>query len=167
MLAASAIWTFLRSPFARYLGLVVGVSVGVVWGVMAIRGGGYAACERTYQDAALEATQALHAQYIAEMERGNRLASALRQEQRETQRLREQHANHSRLLVGTCPSGVRTLHDAAATGTELSEAAIGALNSTRTVEASSIAEAVTDNYARARDCQNQLNKLIDFIEGQK
>jgi hypothetical protein len=167
MPAASAIWTFLRSPFARYLGLVVGISVGVVWGVMAIRGSGYSACQRDHQAAALEATSALQKQYIAEVERADRLAYELHKEQRENNRLREKNANHSRLLVGTCPSGVRTLHDAAATGTELSEAAIGALNSTRTVEASAIAEAVTDNYARARDCQNQLNKLIDFIEGQK
>jgi hypothetical protein len=150
------------SPLALRLGLAVGLSALVIGGALYLRSGGYSACERDHKAAALEAAEQMHATYIAEVERGDKLAVALQDQRRENQRLRDKHADHARLLVGTCPSGLRTLHDAAASGTELSQAAIGTLNSTGTVAASAIAESVTNNYATARDCQDQLNKLIDW-----
>ena len=153
---------FALSPLTLRIGLAVGIAALAVGGALYIRSGGYSACERDYQAAALEATEQMHAQYIAEVERGDKLAAALQDQRRENQRLRDKHADHARLLVGTCPSGLRTLHDAAASGTELSQAAIGTLNSASTVAASEVAVAVSNNYALARECQDQLNKLIDW-----
>lgn len=150
----------LFGPFTPWLAL--GSLVALIGSYFYGHHAGGTSCERDHQTAALQATQALHAQYVAEKERGDKIAVALQAERRENQRLRGQHADNARLLTGTCPNGLRVLHDAAASGKELSEAAFRTLNQTGTVAASEVAEAVTGNYATARDCQKQLNALIDW-----
>lgn len=129
------------------------------------RAAGVDACEIEHAAAAAEAQQANYQRYLAAVEWGNRVSAQLAQAQRRSQNLKESHETVARNLDGTCPVGLRVLHDAAALGTDVPDAARASLSSPATVAADWVGATVAENYARARECQAQLNALIAWHEG--
>ena len=128
---------------------------------------GHARCVGEQAQAALAQQAEADQRYRAAIAWGNQISQDLAAKQREVQTLRSQHESAARDLVGTCPVGLRVLHDAAASGRDLSATPHPSLDAPGTVDASHIGAAVAGNYARARACQAQLTALIDFIEAQK
>lgn len=123
------------------------------------------ACEIEHAAAAAEAQQADHQRYLAAVEWGNQVSAQLAQAQQRIATLKGSHEDFARTLSGTCPVGLRHLHDAAASGKGLSEAARASLGATATVDAGWIGQTVAANYANCRACQEQLNALIDWHAG--
>lgn len=130
------------------------------------RSDGRAACERAATAAQVTAQAEALAQYEAALAWGNQVSAQLAARQREIRTMRNQHADYALSIDGTCPGRLRYLHDAAALGTALPDAARASLAATQPLDAARIAGAVADNYARARDCQAQLTALIEWHEGQ-
>lgn len=126
---------------------------------------GESACELEHQAALASAQQQAQQQYESAIAWGNRVSAQLAQAQRRSQSLKEHHETVARNLDGTCPVGLRVLHDAAALGTEVPESARASLTSPATVAADWVGATVAANYARARECQAQLNALIAWHEG--
>jgi len=135
----------------------------VLWSVFsAIDSGGYDRCQaehdattRKHLEKQLDAT-------LDEIERGNALSMRLTEATRKIDKLKENHHEAAGVISGTCPDGLRVLHDAAATGTYLPDPTGASLGTTKTIEASAIGKAVADNYAAARWCEEHLNTLIDW-----
>lgn len=137
------------------------------WGYSAVYGRGVTACETKYKLAAAEAATADHTSYLAAVQWGNQVSAALAKAQRRGAALKENYRVFAHDLVGTCPQQLRVLHDAAATGANLPDAAGPPAAATATVAARDLGEAVVDNYARCRGNADQLNALIDWHEGVK
>ena len=130
------------------------------------RSDGRAACERAATAAQVIAQAEALAQYEAAIAWGNQVSGQLAHARRHIQSTKESHETAALDLVGTCPVGLRVLHDAAASGDDLPQAARASLAAPGTVAADWVGSALAVNYARARDCQAQLTALIEWHEGQ-
>lgn len=123
---------------------------------------GYARCENKHVAQAAEAAAAARKDYLDAIARGDEISAKLATAQAENRRLRNDLANDVDRLRGLCPAGLRILHDAAAAGHALPEAARASLDSPATVDARAVAQAIAGNYADCRGYIDQLNALIDW-----
>jgi hypothetical protein len=130
-------------------------------------GAGVDATELRYANARQEATEADHTQYVAAVAWGSQVSATLAATQREIEVLRSRHDNYARRITGTCPDGLRVLHDAAAEGTDVPESAGQTTGSTATVAASDIGAAIAENYAAFRENAEQLESWITWCKGIK
>lgn len=153
-----------------HLRLVLG-AIGTVavmgapwWGYSTIWDRGYETCQTEHIAKAAEAAAEARQDYLDAVARGDEISTKLAAAQAENRRLRNDLANDVDRLRGLCPAGLRLIHDAAATGTTLSEAARTSLDTPATVDARPIAQAIAGNYAECRGCIAQLNALIDWHE---
>ena len=155
------------APWRLYLGFaaVVAALAGIWGGVRALESRGYDRCRGEQSEAHRQALAAQLDATLDEIERSNRQAFQLAEARTQNEDLRSHHAKAAFALVGTCPAGLLTLHDAAATGTYLPDPAGRTLATGATVEARPIGEALADNYAHCRDCITRLNGWIDFWNG--
>lgn len=156
-------------PIRLYLYLGAGLAVLLAgWALHhRIDAGGYDRCVHEQQVAAAQTEKEDTARYLAAVDWGNQVSAQLAVRQTEIQTLRSQHAQYALTLDGTCPGRLRLIHDAAALGTTVPDTPIASLAETQPLDADRIASTVAENYARARDCQAQLNALIDWFQGAK
>jgi hypothetical protein len=149
--------------YAYFAAVLVVLSAG--WALHRhIDAGGYDRCRDEFALAAAQAEKKDHDDYLAAMAWGNQVSAQLAAAQQRIATLKDDHAEFAYSLAGTCPVSLRYLHDAAASGEDLSDAARASLASPATVDAGWIGSAVSANYARARECAAQLNALIDWHE---
>lgn len=155
------------APWRRYLGFaaVVVALAGILGGVRALESRGYDRCRGEQNEAHRQALAAQLDATLDEIERSNRQAFQLAEARTQNEDLRSHHAKAASALVGTCPAGLLTLHDAAATGAYLPDPGGRTLATGAPVEARPIGEALADNYANCRDCITRLNGWIDFWNG--
>lgn len=149
----------------RYLPHMLGTIavLGAIWWVHdSVWDAGYARCESEHITQAAEAAAAAREDYLDAVERGDQISAKLATAQAENRRLRNDLANDVDRLRGLCPAGLRLIHDAAAAGRALPEAARASLDSPATVDARAVAQAVAGNYADCREYAAQLNALIDW-----
>lgn len=149
----------------RYLPHAIGtvaVLGAVWWGYSTIWDEGYESCQTEHIAQAAEAAAEARQDYLDAVARGDEISAKLAAAQAENRRLRNDLANDVDRLRGLCPAGLRLIHDAAATGTPLSDAARASLDTPATVDARPIASAIAGNYAECRGCLDQLNALIDW-----
>lgn len=139
----------------------------VWWGYSTIWDKGYASCENKHVVQAAQADAAARAEYLDAVARGDEISARLAAAQTENRRLRNDLAHDVDRLRGVCPAGLRLVHDAAATGATLSEAARTSLDTPATVDARPLAAAIAGNYADCRDYIDRLNALIDWHESPK
>lgn len=142
--------------------------VGVVWwGYSTIWDRGYARCEAEHSEVLAQATAQAHQDYLDAVARGDALSARLATAQSENRRLKDELSSDIDRLRGLCPAGLRLIHDAAAAGRSLPDAARASLDSPATVDARAVAHAVADNYAACRGYIDQLNALIDWHDNPK
>lgn len=111
---------------------------------------------------AAKAAESDHKNYLAAVEWGNQITVSLMATNRKITDMRTTHETFARGIPGTCPDSLRVLHDAAASGSNLPIPASGSSGPTATFAASAIGSVISKNYAEARQCQAQLNSLIDW-----
>jgi uncharacterized protein YhaN len=151
------------------------ILLGTMLGVVVLAGGsgwagytkGYNACERDQKAATADALRQAQENYHAEVERGNTLSNRLAEKQREIRKLKDDHEDYARSIAGTCPDGVRLLHDAAALDQPLPETARSLAGEAGTVAARDLAQAINRNYAACNEYRAQLDALIDWHRGAK
>lgn len=135
------------------------------WAYSTVWERGYARCESANATVIAQATAQAHQDYLDAVARGDQISARLATAQTENRRLRNELANDIERLRGLCPAGLRIIHDAAATGRDVSDAARASLGAPATVDARAVAQAVASNYADCRGYIDQLNALIDWHEG--
>jgi hypothetical protein len=149
----------------RYLPHALGTVavLGAIWWVHdSIWDKGYDRCHEEYASAHAVEAAAAQSDYLAAVARGDEISAKLATAQAENRRLRNHHADTARSILGVCPDGLRAYHDAAATGSELPPASGASIGQTGLVAASAIAVAIGENYSTCRECESQLNALIDW-----
>lgn len=141
--------------------LAAALAAGYRWAY----GHGHDACARDHDQAVAVAKDQDHAAYVAAVAWGSQVSETLAQSQMQIQSLRKEHDHYARSITGTCPDGLRVLHDASAAGTNISEPASEVAGGTGTVAASAVGEAVAENYAACRENLEQLEAWIRWCRG--
>jgi len=164
LLAIAGFFKGLPLRLYLYLGLVV-VALVAGWTLYhRIDAGGYDRCRNEVDVAAAKATKEDTDKYLAALAWGNQISAKLAEAQKQINSLRSAHVDYAYSIAGTCPGRLRYLHDAAASGTPLPEAAFGPLAAAQPIDADRVGRAIAENYANARECYAKLSAINEFYK---
>ena len=154
-LAASTIWTVLRSPFARGIGVFLALTVVLGGAYMVVTARAVERTERACEMAtaaehqqaltdAIHAQEAAHQQHLAEIERGNAISAELSKTQRRLNETKTEYLAFAHGITGNCPADLgRVLMSYPAPGSDREagqdSAASAPSDPASTVDAASIA----------------------------
>lgn len=134
-------------------------------GVAYLENRGYNRCQGEVALAKGKAEEEGLATYKAAMAWGTQVSTQLAEAQRINADLRVNHGKAASHIPGMCPVGLLNLHDAAAKGAFIPDPTGASLRAPGFIAASAIGDAVADNYAACRDCEDKLRGWIDFWSG--
>lgn len=148
-----------------YLGLLVAALLAV-WRVVAyLENRGYDRCQAEVATAKDKDEAERLTAYKAVLAWGTQVSTQLAEAQRINADLRVNHGKAAAFIPGVCPVGLLNLHDAAAKGAFIPDPTGASLRAPGFIAASAIGDAVADNYAACRDCEDKLRGWIDFWSG--
>lgn len=150
-----------------YGATLLAVSAIATWGYSTVHANGVAACERKQQVAAATSAAEDHKNYVAAIAWGSQMSTKLAAKQQELKRLKNRHEDAARTIPGTCPDGLRVLHDAAAAGLDIPEPTGQADGTSSTVAASEIGSTIAINYAACQENAERLGAWIEWCQGIK
>ncbi len=162
-----AILTFLRSPIAKWLGVILAIAGLCIGGYLFIYNRGVASCEGRHQLAAAEAASAAHQRYLSEVARGDAISAELIKTQRRLNDVKTEYLAYANGISGNCPADLGLLVNAAVSGAGMPQAASRPVDPSATIAAALVAANVAENYGRANSCIAQLNALIDWHQPEK
>jgi hypothetical protein len=161
------IWTVLRSPAARWLGLACAVAVLVGWAYLAADSRGYARCEGEHELADMHAAEEAHQLYLAEVARGEAISEELAITQRRLNETKTEYLAYANSIGGHCPDSLRVFMSYPAPGGQPSEPASPSADPAATVDASVIAGNIAENRWRFEVNYATCAALIQWHAGQE
>jgi hypothetical protein len=146
--------------------ILIGLAGLAAVAVYAYRGG-YSAADERHRVEQLEQALAYAAEYQKEVERGDKIAKQLAEASRTRQRATAALVVDAARLAGCGhpPGGLVRLHDAAASQTALPQTPEHDACTPSAVTNTEFARVVVENYGLCNQYIDQLNSLIDYIEG--
>ena len=98
------LWTLLRSPFARGIGLSLVIAAVLGGAYLVVDHRGYSRCERDVQLDNLHAQEEAHQQYLAEVARGDAISAELAKTQRRLNATKTEYLAYANSIRGHCPA---------------------------------------------------------------
>jgi hypothetical protein len=149
-------------PLLPYLAAAA-LALGAVWSVVSwLDGRGYERCQVEHEAATAEAERQAHEHYLGALAWGNQVSADLAKKQRELDTLKGEYLTYANAIVGNCPADLGLFVASVAAGDPVPSTPRTPPDPSAAIAASAIAANVATNYGIARNCEAQLNALIDW-----